>query len=104
FAGAARDGVLHAVAGEDFDATIVKLDRDVDRDLAGRALEHLADAVVKPQAGGGLVETDRGGSPGISFLVQMWRRGGGKHNEPPQAVARLAQTRLLNTPSWRIHS
>ena len=31
----ARDRVLHAIAGEDFDAAIVELDRDVDGDLLG---------------------------------------------------------------------
>src|SRR5438128_1509136 len=62
---ASRDRVLHAISGEYFDPAIVKLDWDMDRDLLVGALEHLAHAVVKTQPGGGFIEPDRGGGPGV---------------------------------------
>jgi hypothetical protein len=48
-AGPARERVLHAVAGEDLDAPVVQLHRDVDGDLLGGTLvrKHFAHAVVE---------------------------------------------------------
>ena len=44
---AARDGMLHAIAGEDFEPAVVELHRDVNGDFLGGRAQHLAHAVVQ---------------------------------------------------------
>ena len=75
FAGTARDGVLHAIAGEDLQPAVIELHRDVDGDLLGGRAQNLAHAVVKVEALGSFVETHFGGDPGILFLLE--RESGG---------------------------
>ena len=62
FAGAAGDGVLDAVAGEDFDGAVVHADGDVDDDFAGGVAEHLPDAVVEVEL---VVRRSRSERPGL---------------------------------------
>ena len=73
FAWAARDGMLDAVSGEDFQAAIVQLDGDVDGDFFGRGAQGLALAVVQIEAGGGLVKAGFGGQPGVFLLLERQR-------------------------------
>ena len=70
FARAARDGVLHAVAGEDFDAAVVHHDRDVDDQFAGGLAQHLPHAFVEVQLVRGEVEAGFLGEPGVGFLFK----------------------------------
>ena len=53
---AAAEVVLDAVAGEDLDAAVVHLDREVDGQLAARLTQDLAQAGVEVEALGGEVE------------------------------------------------
>src|SRR6266852_982242 len=69
----ASNRMLHTIAGEDFNPAIVQLDRDVDRDLLGGALEYFADAIVEPQSCGGFIKSDLGGSPRIRLLIERRR-------------------------------
>jgi hypothetical protein len=73
FARAAGDGMLHAVAGEDFQAAIVQLDGDVDGDFLGRGAQDFAQTVVQIEAGGGLVKAGFGGQPGVLLLFERQR-------------------------------
>ena len=71
---AARDGVLHAIAGEDFQPAVVQLHRDVDGDLAWRACaEPCACRRRASSRVGGFVEARFGGEPGILFLLERER-------------------------------
>jgi hypothetical protein len=56
FAGAARDGVLNSVAGEDFQAAIIELGGDVYRDFLGRGTQDFVQTIVHIEGGGGLVK------------------------------------------------
>ena len=56
----ARDRMLHSIAGEDLDAAVVQLHRDMNGNLPGGSAEHLSHAIVEPQTGGCFIET-RGG-------------------------------------------
>ena len=71
---AARDGVLHAIAGEDFELTVVHHYRDVDDDFAVGLLQHTPQAFVEIELVGGDVEPRRLLFPGIRFL-RMHCRG-----------------------------
>ena len=53
---AAAEVVLDAVAGEDLDAAVVHLDREVDGQLAARLAQDLAQAGVEVEPVGGEVE------------------------------------------------
>ena len=66
-AGAAGDGVLHTVAGEDLDGSVVHGDGDVDDDLAGGVTEDLPDAWVEVEVAGGFVEAGGLGFPGVGL-------------------------------------
>ena len=61
--------MLDAIAGEHFEAAVVELHRDVDRDLARGSAENLAHAVVQPELLGRVVEAGFGRDPWIRFLV-----------------------------------
>src|SRR6202789_3324537 len=67
FGGAARDGVLDAIAGEDFDAAVVHGDGDVDDDLAGGVAQDFPDAGFEVESSGGLVEACGLREPGVGF-------------------------------------
>ena len=73
----AAEVVLDAVAGEDLDAAVVHLHREVDDELAARLTEDLAQSGIQVQALGGEVELLLGDLPGID------RRSGllGGHRE-----------------------
>lgn len=75
---AARDGVLHAVAGEDFDGAVVHADRDVDDQLARRVAKHLPDARIEIELPGGEVEARRLRLPGVRLLLQRERSTKGR--------------------------
>ncbi len=59
-AGAAHHGMLHAIAGEDFEAAVIKLHGNVDGDFAGWAFEDFANAIVQPEPRGGVVDASFG--------------------------------------------
>ena len=67
---AARDGVLHAISGEDLDAARVQRDGDVNDDFAIRLLQHAPQAFVELQLFGSLIESGSLLLPGILFLLQ----------------------------------
>ena len=69
FGGAARHGVLDAVAGENFQAPIVELHGNVDGEFERGGTENFAEAVVQGEAFGGLVEARFSGEPGVNFVV-----------------------------------
>jgi hypothetical protein len=70
FGGAAGDGVLDPVAGEDFDGAVVHADGDVDDEFAGGVAENLPDAGVEVEFGCGEVESSGLGFPGVSLLLE----------------------------------
>ena len=80
FAGSARDGMLHPIAGENFQPAVVKQDRDVNGDLLGGRAQDLAHAVVKIQMLSGFVEARLSGDPRILFLLE--RESGGQRSPP----------------------
>ena len=67
---AARDGVLHPVAGEHFELSVVHHDRDVDDDFAIGLLQHAPQAGIELQLFGGDVEARGLCFPGIFFLFE----------------------------------
>src|ERR1019366_8921169 len=72
----ARYGVLYAVAGEDFDASIVELNRDVNGEFLGGSAQHLTHAVVELEPLGGIVKARGGGEPWVLFVLKgygLWR-------------------------------
>ena len=73
---AARDGVLDAVAGEDFDAAVVHGHGDMNDDLAGGIAQHLPDAGVEIETFGGIVKARGLRLPGIGLLLQGEGSGG----------------------------
>ena len=73
FAGAARDGMLDAIAGEDFQASVIQLDGDVDRELLGGSAQDFAQAVIHIEAARGLVKAGFRGQPGVLLLFERQR-------------------------------
>ena len=71
-----RQGMLHAIAGEDLDAAVVEQHRNVNGELLGSGAQYLAHAVIQLEAHGGLVEPRLGGDPGILFILE--RNGNGQ--------------------------
>ena len=67
--GAARYGVLNAVAGEDFDAAVIHGDGDVNDDLAGGIAKNLPDAFVEVEATGGFIEAGGLREPRVFLLL-----------------------------------
>ena len=65
---AARDGVLHTVAGEDFQSAAVHHHRDVDDDFAVGLLQHAPQAFIEIEFAGGDVKARGLLFPGIGFL------------------------------------
>ena len=76
FGRTARDGMLHAISGEDFNAAIVEQHRDMHGNLSRRRAQHLAHAVIDLEKLGGFVETGGSGKPGIFFVVEGNRNWG----------------------------
>ena len=74
----ARQGVLHAVAGEDFEPPVVELHGNVDGDFLVRRAQDLLHAVIELEPQGGLVEAGRGGQPRILLVIDGDRRGRGR--------------------------
>ena len=70
FAGTARNRVLHAIAGEHFDAPVIQLNGNVDGDFAPGVFEDLAHPVVQIQLLCRIVETHFGREPGILLLAR----------------------------------
>ena len=70
FGGSAGDGVLDAVAGEDFDRAVVHADGDVNDDFAGGIAEDLPDALIEVEFCGGEVESSGLGFPGVCLLLE----------------------------------
>ena len=85
FAGAAGDGVLDAVAGEDFDGAVVHGDGDVDDDFAGGVAEDLPDAGVEVELRGGVIKARGLRFPGVGLLLHR-HRGRGAERDGGQAV------------------
>ena len=75
-AGAAGDGVLDAVAGEDFDVAVVHGDGDVDDDFAGGVAEDFPDSGFEVESFGGLIKARGLREPWIGLLLQGDRSGG----------------------------
>ena len=71
--GAARDGMLDAIAGEDFQTAVVEHDRNVHDDFARRRAQHLLHAVVQAEARGGFVESRFGGTRGLNSFSRVLR-------------------------------
>src|SRR5215831_15154040 len=72
-----RDGVLDAKAREQFDAAVVKLDGNVDDDLAGGRAENLLHPLIDAKARGRFVKARLRGDQGIEFVLRSglkWRR------------------------------
>ena len=63
--GPAAEVVLDAVAGEDLDAAVVHVDREVDGQLAARLAQDAAEAGVEIEAVGGQVELPLCDVPGV---------------------------------------
>ncbi len=70
FGGATGDGVLDAVAGEDFDGAVVHADGDVDDEFAGGVTSDLPDSLIEIEFCGGKVESSGLGFPGICLLLE----------------------------------
>ena len=75
FGRTAGDRVLHAIAGEDFQASVVELHRNVDNHLARRRAQHLLHPFVEAQARGGFVKSHFGGYFRIKFGFECRRHG-----------------------------
>ena len=95
--GASGDGVLNAVAGEDFDGAVVHADGDVNDDFAGGITENFPDAGVEVEFACGEVEPSSLGFPGVCFLLEResvhcviplfccWYQRFSGHRSPPTA-------------------
>jgi len=70
FSGAAGDGVLDAVAGEDFDGAIVHADGDVHDEFAGGLAEDPPNTLIEVEFFCCEVESSCLGFPGVSFLLE----------------------------------
>ena len=68
---AARNGVLHAVSGEDFEVPVVHLHRDMNNNFAARTTQNLPQSFIKIQLMGGEVKAGGLRLPGISFLFEV---------------------------------
>jgi hypothetical protein len=75
--------VLDAVAGEDLDASVVHVDREVDGELAARLAQDGAHARIEPEPLGGEIELALRHQPGID--------GGGN----------VLGGHVVRRPSWR---
>ena len=73
---AAAEVVLDAVAGEDLDAAVVHLDREVDGELAARLAQDAAQAGVEVEPVGGEIELLLGDCPGVDRGRDVLRRHG----------------------------
>ena len=76
---AARDGVLHAEAGENFEMAVIHLHRDVTDDLAVGIAQNAPQAFVKIQLLGGQIEAGALRFPRVGFFIHMGRRGNRCH-------------------------
>ncbi len=74
--GAAAEVVLDAIAGEDLDGSVVHVHREVDRELAARLAQHVAQARVKVEHLGREIELVLGDLPGVDRLGCLLRRHG----------------------------
>ena len=68
---AARNGVLHAESGEDFQVPVVHHHRDMNNNFAARTPQNLPQSFIKIQLLCGQVEAGGLRLPGISFLLQV---------------------------------
>jgi hypothetical protein len=104
---AASDGVLDAIAGEDFNGAVVHAYGDVNDELARGIAENLPNAGVEVEFGGGEVESSGLSFPGICLLLEReglhivvpffccWYQRFSGHRLPPlEARIRLSQTGL----------
>ena len=91
--------VLHPVAGEDFQAAVVELHRDVNRDLAGRSAEDFAHAVIELEALGGFIEAHGGGEPGVGFVLQ--RNGSGCSQRGHGSALRFHYGSVVPVPGYQ---
>src|SRR5262249_23470897 len=67
--GPSRDGVLHAVAGEDFEAAVVELDGNRHRDLAGWRAGDLGEAFIQVEPFRRFFESNRLRTPGVLLVI-----------------------------------
>src|SRR5579872_712294 len=65
--------MLHAIAGENFDASVVKQHGNVHGELAGGRAQNLAHPVVEPEPPRGLIEARGSRQPRILFVFQRSR-------------------------------
>ena len=93
-AGAARDGVLDAVAGEDFDGAVVHADGDVDGDLADGRAQDLHDSGVEIEFLCGDIESSGLCFPGVGLLLE----GEGLHGRLPFSVAGISDSPAIGLP------
>src|ERR1019366_3920341 len=70
---AARDRVLYAVAGEDFDASIVELNWNVNGDFPSGSPKPFTHSVVEFEPPGGILKARGGGEPWVLFVLQGYR-------------------------------
>ena len=87
--GAADDGVLHAVAGEDAEAPVVHLDRELHDRRAAIFLDDLHEAGIELQALRGFIELQPGVLEGVQLFLELGthvhtgRAGDGAHRRGP---------------------
>ena len=95
----ANNGMLDAIAGEDLQAAVVELHRDVHRQLERRGAQHFPKTLVEAQPLGGFIEPRRGGNPRIDFLFGDWNRL--EDHRCLQSIARTTQrSTILFTAGW----
>jgi hypothetical protein len=66
---AARDGMLHAKSGEDFQVPVVHLHRNVQDDFARGVAQDFPQAFIQIELMGGQIKSGRLRFPRISFLL-----------------------------------
>ena len=66
----ARHGVLHAIAGEHLQASVIELHRNMHRDFARGGAQNLAHPVIQIEPHGGLVKARGGSHPRVLFVLQ----------------------------------
>ena len=76
---AARDGVLHAESGEDFEVAVIHLHGDVDREFAVGIAQHAPQAFIQIELLGGQIEAGALRLPRIGFFVHVGRCGNRCH-------------------------
>jgi len=69
--------MLDAISGEDFQASVIQRDRDVNGEFFLRCAQYLGEAFVEAQPVGGLIESGFGGQPRIELLFEAVRDGDG---------------------------